>query len=1359
MAEGTAKPGLGLTPLSPFDPLSDPTSLGQRWKTWKRRFQVYVAAMKIEDAQQKRALLLYQMGEATQSIFDTFTDTGDDYDTAMTKLDEYFTPKKNLDYEVFKFRNTAQMSGETIDQYTTRLRKLAANCDFTNIERELKSTIIQNCISKRLRRVALRDDLTLDALLAKGRSIEASEMQASGMEQSSTSGMQNEKVNKVSSKKHLKKLPFNQPTPPPTQSTQCRNCGLAWPHKGSPCPAKGQVCKACGKPNHFARVCRTKLAVPPKRGRSRFQPKFASRVHQVTTEETVDSDSEETDSSDDEYLFTLGNTASGAKTPVISVSVSNIPVPMMIDTGASTDIIDESSFSDIQRNGEIELLRSTKRIFAYGSDSQLHVLGQFTADICIGTKHVQSTIHVIRGNHGSLLSYKTACDLGIIDVKVNQIQTQQTSDELIKQFPHLFKGIGKLKDTELHLHIDDSVPPVAQRARRVPFHLRKQVSEELEQLERQGIIEKVNGATPWVSPLVVTPKKNGSVRLCVDMRRPNEAIRRERHPSPTLDDLIHILNGATVFSKLDLRSGYHQIPLAPESRHITTFATHEGLRCYRRLNFGTNSASEIFQNIIGEQLHNIPGSFNISDDVIIFGKTQADHDRALKAVFQKFSDVNLTLNKSKCEFNKPSISFFGFIFSKDGISPDPEKVLSIQNMSPPKSVSEVRSFLGMATYCAKFIPSFSNVSHPLRELTKKNSSFQWTKLHQAAFEKIKELLTSETTMAYFDPSKETELTTDASPVGLSAILSQRTPGQLDRRIVAYGSRSLSDVETRYSQTEKEALAIVWAVEHFHLYLYGKLFTLYTDCKPVQMILGNPKSKPPARIERWNLRLQSYNFRIVHTKGNQNPSDFLSRHTSLVESKQAEKLAEDYVNFLSLHAVPRAMTLAELQEATKADATLQYLIQVIRSGEWSEIQSVQSDDVDKAQIKLFMNIKDELTVNSNSNLVLRGQRIVLPTELQQRAVQIAHEGHQGLVKTKKLLREKVWFPGIDKMAKNLIQNCVACQANSLPDHPQPLQMTPLPPKPWHTVNVDFCGPFPTGEYLLVVIDAYSRFPEVEIVHSTAGRGTLQKLDRIFATHGIPTILKSDNGPPFFGEEFRAHMEENGIKHQKVTPLWPQANGEAESFMKPLTKAVRSAHAEGRDWKKELYRFLLNYRATPHSSTAVSPAELLFNRKISMKLPEICEKNNSEIQAKDSQAKQKMKEYADQRVQARESNINIGDAVLVRQKKKNKFTTKFDPSPYKVVEIKGTMLTGVRNEKYITRNISHFKKIEPTMKTPECDSDESDDDQLNDEADTPDLVPAVPVPAVPVPPPAPQPTRRYPARSRNPIHRYGQNIYDK
>ena len=260
------------------------------------------------------------------------------------------------------------------------------------------------------------------------------------------------------------------------------------------------------------------------------------------------------------------------------------------------------------------------------------------------------------------------------------------------------------------------------------------------------------------------------------MRMTNKAIRREQHQTPMVDDLIHTLNGATVFLHTRPES-----QLSLESRYITTFVTHKGLRHYVRLNFGTNSASEIFQNIISEQIRDIPGSLNISDDVIVFGKSQADHDKALKAVFQKFAEVNLTLNKSKCAFNKSSLSFFGFVFSKDGISPDPRKVEAIHSMDRPSSVHEIRSFLGMATNCAKFIPSFSDISHSLQELTKKDVTFKWTPQHQSSFEEIKQMLTSEAIMSYFDPQKETDLTTDASPVGQSAILSQCTPGQNDRK--------------------------------------------------------------------------------------------------------------------------------------------------------------------------------------------------------------------------------------------------------------------------------------------------------------------------------------------------------------------------------------------------------------------------------------------------------------------------------------------------------------------------------------------------------------------------------------------------
>ena len=171
---------------------------------------------------------------------------------------------------------------------------------------------------------------------------------------------------------------------------------------------------------------------------------------------------------------------------------------------------------------------------------------------------------------------------------------------------------------------------------------------------------------------------------------------------------------------------------------------------------------------------------------------------------------------------------------------------------------------------------------------------------------------------------------------------------------------------------------------------------------------------------------------------------------------------------------------------------------------------------------------------------------------------------------------------------MIQTCLACQANSQDSCPAPLQMSQLPPTAWHTLHIDFCGPFLTGEYLLVVIDAYSRFPEVDIVRSTSAATITPRLDRIFATHGIPTVLRSDNGPPFTSHEFKMYMEENGIEHQKITPLWPQANSEAERFMKPLTKAVHSAHTEGKQWTKHLYKFLLNYQTTPHSTTGYAPA---------------------------------------------------------------------------------------------------------------------------------------------------------------------------
>ena len=330
---------------------------------------------------------------------------------------------------------------------------------------------------------------------------------------------------------------------------------------------------------------------------------------------------------------------------------------------------------------------------------------------------------------------------------------------------------------KLHIYKDDT--PVVQPHRWVPFHPRKKLEAELDALEAADIIEKVEGPTPWVSPINVAPKAKNpeKIRLCVDMRLRNMAIKRERHVTPTLDDIVSELNGSTIFSKLDLNKGYHQLELLPESRYITTFATHVGLRRYKRLNFGISSAAEVFQEAIRGVIQGVRGTLNISDDIIVRGKGRQQHDETLRPVLNQLKKNNLTLNKTKCEFHKDTLEFFGNIFSSRGMCPDPRKVTAIKNASPPTNLSELRSLLGMASYCVQYIPDFSTVTHPLRELTEKNVKWMWGRDQEKAVTELKKCLTDETVLNYFDPTKETEVIVDASPVGLSAITTQKEQHQ------------------------------------------------------------------------------------------------------------------------------------------------------------------------------------------------------------------------------------------------------------------------------------------------------------------------------------------------------------------------------------------------------------------------------------------------------------------------------------------------------------------------------------------------------------------------------------------------------
>ncbi len=1275
-----------------FDPTSDPTSLAQRWERWIRGLENMLNGMNISDVKQRRCLLLHYAGAETCDIFETLTDTGaeDDYDSAKAALLLYFTPKKNVDYEIHVFRHAIQEADENIDAFHTRLRRLSVTCDFSSVDKEIKSQILFGCTSKKLRRKCLQQSMPLKDMLEFVRALEASGKQAQEIE-NFTNGKVNRVVHKFESKRdtHQKQKQSDSDH----KKNTCFKCGGTYPHKKD-CPAKGKECHKCGKSGHFGRVCRSDSERPKQTQTQTQKPwhnKNAKRkqvVKQVVSEDTSDSDGS---------IFVLKENSvdvlkvNVSEPPSVVVNVCGADVQMIIDTGCPRDIIDEVTYLRIRDH--VPALHPTgTKLFAYKSNKPLNMVGYFDTEVKAQDKTVKASIFVVSGSASNLLSSKSAQALGLVQFNIVMNAQENISidkakiDKVVNEFSDRFKGIGELKDCKIKFHVDETVKPIAQPHRRIPFSMREKLESKLIELEEADIIEKVEGPTPWVSPIVCVPKPHNpeEIRVCVDMRAVNTAIERERHITPTVNEIISDLNGSKIFSKLDLNQGYHQLLIAEESRNLTTFTTHMGLRRYKRLNFGISCASEIFQNAISQALEGIPGVLNISDDILLFGANEDQHLETLKAVLTRLRELNLTLNRKKCEFGKTELNFFGHVFHANGISPDFKKVKAIIEATKPTNAGEIRSFLGMVNYMSRFIDNLATITKPLRDLTKANAKWEWGEEQEQSYNQLKEKLTCAGTMAYFDTSKDAELHVDASPFGLGAILLQ------GGKPIAYGSRTLSPVEQRYSQTEREALAVYWGCEHYRLYTYGRPVVITTDHKPLESIFGNPKSKPPPRIERWMLKLQDYNKLVKYAPGRDNPADYMSRHPISETAPRDERATEAHVNFVADHSTPRALSLDQIRTDTKLDDQLAEVISVVESGRWADY--LQSED---SEAKSFWNIRAELSVTSDG-ILLRDHRIVLPKSMRMQGIKLAHTGHQGLVKTKALLREKVWFPGIDKLVETEIRGCIPCLATTNEKSRPPLKMTVLPLEPWEKLSMDFCGPFPSGEYLLVVVDDHSRFPEVDIIGTTSGKATIRKLDKLFSSYGVPKEVKTDNGPPFNGFEFKSYAETMGFKHRKITPLWPEANGEAERFMRTLKKAIHAAVADGKNWKDELWKFLRVYRATPHQSTGIAPAKALFGRNINVGFPSVdiqpsVDKSQDSIRVKDAESKAKMKRYADMKRSVKVPVMQPGDSVLVKNEKKGKLIPMYNPEPQVVVYRKGDMVTASDGHKKMTRNASQFKKV--------------------------------------------------------------------
>ena len=389
-------------------------------------------------------------------------------------------------------------------------------------------------------------------------------------------------------------------------------------------------------------------------------------------------------------------------------------------------------------------------------------------------------------------------------------------------------------------------------------------------------------------------------------------------------------------------------------------------------------------------------------------------------------------------------------------------------------------------------------------------------------------------------------------------------------------------QSKNLQTEREALAVLFACQKYHYYSYGMHFDIITDHKPLLSIYS-PTANPPPRIEKWAFKLQPYDFTLRYQPGHLNTTDFMSRSPS--EEADGDLLddddAERYVNMIVDHAVPKALKLEEIAKAASSDIQLQQGRKSISSAQWVKTEEIEP----------YFHCCSELSVKGN--IILKDKRIVVPENLHQQTLAIAHERHQGIVKTKALLREKVWWPGIDIQVESLIKCCRTWQVTSQPTVKcEPLKMSEIPRSPWEVISLDLQGPYPTGDYLLVVIDYRSRYPIVRSLRTIESDVIAKELEDIFAMFGLPKMAATDNGANLISREFNNVVDEYGVCHHVVTSYWPSANGEVERVNRVLCIANQTAHVEGRLCLKELDKFLLSYRTTPHCVTGYPPATVMF-----------------------------------------------------------------------------------------------------------------------------------------------------------------------
>lgn len=1169
----------------------------QEWSVYKARLEQWFLANDVvadsdKAGTKRRAILLSNLAESTYKLVRDLAvpkEVGTlSYDEVVQLFDGHFRTKKCTFAERWKFHSATQHMGEGLSEWAARVRSLATHCGFKaeHLDEQLRDRFVlglepgperDTLFTKDLAELTLSSALDMAEGLRCARagaheSLQRREAQMplQVLKVSMTAGAAAAAAARAGGVQQ--RGPASAPASAPSGG-RCSVCGYQG-HQASTCRFARYKCRKCGVQGHLKRMCNK-----------------SNGQHFVERCEAVDDDGKR--------LCCNIRTFRGEPLRD-SVVVNGVSLVFEIDTGSPVTVISEQMYKRFFSN--ILLEPSDAILHSYNGD-RLNIAGMLKLPFTYGDKTHEIVVYVVFNGGPPLLGRDFFSRFNLQICSINKCNN--FVEDVTLKYPKLFsEKLGCFKDVLVDLPLKPDSKPIFFKARPLPFSLRASVEKELDRLVGLGILVPVK-YSEYASPIVPVLKRDGSIRLCADYSVTiNKQLLVDKYPLPRHEELFSKLHGGKFFSKLDLSQAYNQLVLNEPSQMLTCINTHKGLFKFTRLVFGLASAPAIFQRTMESVLSGLEGTLLFMDDICISADSRNQMMFRLCEVFRRLEEAGFVLNKDKCTFFQESVSYLGFIIDRNGIHKSPEKIEAILKARVPTNISELKSFLGMVNYYRHFVKNASSILCPLHQLLQKQVKWVWTKEHEEAVANIKRQLASDNILTHFNPAAELILTVDASPYGLGAVLSQIENGT--EKPISYMSRSLNSAEKKYSQIQKEATAIIFGVKKFHQYLYGreKPFILRTDHKPLISIFSPDKGIPEIsanRLQRYAIFLSAYNYKIEYVSSVHNCADYLSRSASDGASPPARAhsgTSDDessidrsaYVRFV--YEGEKFLSLFDVQEALRQDKVLSAVMHYVLNGWPNNLED---------RYKTYFSHRLELSVENNC--LMRGHRLVIPDSLKSKILNELHRCHLGISKMKEEARHRFWWPGMGAAIESHAGACAACLAQRAAPPRAPLTPWPFPAEPWHRVHLDFLGPI-SGKTFLIVVDAYSKWVECFDVSTGFGsRVVIEKLCEVMARFGLIHTICSDNGSSFVSAEFKQFCSNNSITHL-TSPIYnPASNGQAESYVKIIKKAIKSILLSGyslRDLNVKLQEFLLGYRNSVHFTTNRSPAEVLFGHKLRCRL---------------------------------------------------------------------------------------------------------------------------------------------------------------